>query len=166
MIILGPALVILGIGFLCWLLFTLAVFALPVYVGLTVCLCAVHTGAGALDGIVAALVGGGATFDIGQLALAFAPWAWLRLLIVFAYAVPGTMAGYSATHGIARMAMPSPTWQAIFAVFGATAVGITAFIRIIGPDRPDRAWGASTKPKFSATRALSSSHVQPAPQHA
>jgi len=32
MIILGPALAILGIGFLCWLVFTLAVYALPFFV--------------------------------------------------------------------------------------------------------------------------------------
>ena len=136
MIILGPALVIVGIGFLCWLLFTLAVFALPVYVGLTVGIWAIHTGAGALGGISAGLVAGGATFGIGQLALAFAPWVWLRLLIMLVYAVPATVAGYSATHGIAQMAMPSPTWQAIFAVIGAFAVGVTACTRITGAAAP------------------------------
>lgn len=36
MIIVGPLLVIAGIGFFCWLLFTLAVFAFPFYAGLTV----------------------------------------------------------------------------------------------------------------------------------
>ena len=36
MIIFGPLLVIVGIGFVCWLLFTLAVFALPFFVGLTI----------------------------------------------------------------------------------------------------------------------------------
>jgi len=139
MIILGPALVILGIGFLCWLLFTLAVFALPVYVGLTVSLWAIHTGAGALGGIVAGLAGGGATFGIGQLALAFTPWIWLRFLIVLAYAAPAAVAGYSATHGIAQIVMPSTTWQSIFAVVGATAVGITACTRITGMATPEPA---------------------------
>ena len=36
MIIFGPLLVIVGVGFFCWLLFTLPVFALPFFVGLTV----------------------------------------------------------------------------------------------------------------------------------
>ncbi|MCP1838122.1 hypothetical protein ACVIHI_000507 [Bradyrhizobium sp. USDA 4524] len=46
--------------------------------------------------------------------------------------LPATLAGYSATHGIAMMAMPSPIWQAIFAVVGAVAVSITAFVRFTG----------------------------------
>jgi len=136
MIILAPALVVLGIGLVCWLLFTLAVFALPAYVGLVVCIWAIHTGAGALGGVAAGLVAGGATFGIGQLALTFAPWIWLRILIVLAYAAPATVAGYSATHGIAQMAMPSSTWQTIFAVMGAIAVGVTACTRITGMAGP------------------------------
>ena len=136
MIVLGPALVIVGVGFFCWLLFTLAVFALPVFVGMTIGIWAIHTGAGALGGIAIGLAAGGTTFGLGHLALAFVPWAWLRLLIVLAYAAPAAVAGYSATHGIAQMAMPSPTWQAVFSVIGAIAVGITAFVRVAGMAPP------------------------------
>lgn len=139
MIILGPALVIIGIGFFCGLLFSLAVYALPVFVGLTVGIWAIHTGAGALGGIAIGLAAGGATFGIGHLALAFVPWAWLRLIIVLAYAAPAAVAGYSATHGIAQMAMPSPTWQTVFSVIGAIAVGITAFVRVTGMAAPGAA---------------------------
>ena len=136
MIIFGPLLVIVGIGFFCWLLFTLAVFALPFFVGLTIGIWAFHTGAGVLGGIAAGLVAGGVTFGIGQLALAVVPWAWLRLLIILLYVAPATVAGYSATHGIAQMAMPSPTWQTIFAVIGAIAVSVTAFVRFTGMAAP------------------------------
>ncbi|MET4601014.1 hypothetical protein ABIB90_000465 [Bradyrhizobium sp. JR4.1] len=145
MIIFGPLLVVVGIGFFCWLLFTLAVFALPFFVGLTIGIWTFHTGAGVLGGTVAGLVAGGATICIGQLALAFVPWTWLRLLIIILYVTPATFAGYGATHGIAQMAMPSPTWQTIFAI-GATAVTITAFIRFTaiaapGPAGRDLAQG-------------------------
>jgi len=136
MIIFGPLLITVGIGFFCWLLFMLAVFALPLFVGLTIGTWAFHTGAGVLGGIAVGLVAGGATFGIGQLALALVPWAWLRLLIVLLYVAPATVAGYSATHGIAQMAMLSPTWQTIFAVVGAVAVSITAFIRFTGMTAP------------------------------
>jgi len=136
MIIFGPLLVIVGIGFFCWLLFTLAVFALPFFVGLTVAIWAFHTGAGVLGGIIVGVVAGGATFGIGQLALAFVPWTWLRLLIILLYVAPATVAGYSATHGIAQLAMPSPTGQTIFAVVGAIAVSITAFVRFTGMAAP------------------------------
>lgn len=132
MIIFGPLLVIAGIGFFCWLLFTLAVFAFPFYVGLTAGAWAFHTGAGWLGGAVVGVLAAGVTFGVGQLALAFVPWTWLRLAIVLIYAAPATVAGYYATHGIAQMAMPSATWQMIFSLVGAVAVGITALIRITG----------------------------------
>jgi hypothetical protein len=121
MIIFGPLLVIVGICFICWLLFTLAVFALPFFVGLTVGVWAFHTGAGVLGGILIGLVAGDATFGVGQFALGFVPWTWLRLLIILLFA---------------HMAMPSPTWQAIFAVIGAIAVGVTAFFRFAGMATP------------------------------
>jgi hypothetical protein len=136
MIIFGPLLVIAGIGFFCWLLFTLAVFALPFYAGLTVGVWAFHTGAGWLGGAVVGVIAAGATFGVGQLALALVPWTWLRLAIVIVYAAPATVAGYYATHAIAQMAMPSATWQMIFSLIGAVAVGITALIRITGVAPP------------------------------
>ena len=136
MIVLGPLLVILAIGFFCWLLFTLAVFALPAFAGLMVGMWAFHTGAGALGGIIAGILAGGATFGVGQLAMAFLPWAWLRLLIILLFVAPAAVAGYSATHGIAQMAMPSPTWQTVFSVIGAIAVSVTAFIRFTGMTPP------------------------------
>ncbi len=136
MIVLGPLLVLAGIGFLCWLLFTLAVLALPFFVGLTVGMWAFHTGAGALGGIIVGVVAGGATFGLGQIAMAFLPSAWLRLLIILLFVAPATVAGYTATHGIAQMAMPSPTWQMIFSMIGAIAVSVTAFFRFTGMASP------------------------------
>ena len=132
MLFLGPLLVLAAIGSFCWLLFTLAAFALPFFVGLTVGMWAFHTGAGALGGIIVGAVAGGATFVIGQIVLAFAPWNWLRLLIILLFVAPAAVAGYSATHGIAQMAMPSATWQMIFSVIGAIAVSVTTFIRFTG----------------------------------
>jgi hypothetical protein len=129
MIIFGPMLVLLGIGFFSWLLFNLAVFALPFFAGLTTGIWAFHSGAGALGAIAVGLIAGGATFAIGQFALAVVPWTWARLLIILVYVAPATVAGYSATHGLAQMAMPSPIWQTIIAVIGAIAVSITAFVR-------------------------------------
>jgi hypothetical protein len=136
MIVFGPLLILFAICFFCWLLFTLAVFALPFLVGVMVAIWAFHTGAGVLGGIIVGLVAGGATFGLGQLALAFAPWTWLRLLIILVYVAPATVAGYGATHGIAQLAMPSAIWQAIFSVIGAIAVSVTSFIRFTGMTPP------------------------------
>lgn len=136
MIVLGPLLVLVGIGFLYWLLFTLAVFALPFFVGLTVGMWAFHTGAGALGGIIVGVVTGGAIFGVGQIAMAFLPSAWLRLLIILLFVAPATVAGYTATHGIAQIVMPSATWQMIFSMIGAIAVSVTAFFRFTGVASP------------------------------
>jgi len=131
---------LVGIGFFCWLLFTLAVFALPFFVGLTIGTWTFHTGAGVLGGAVARLMAGGATICIGQLALAFLPWTWLRILIILIYVAPATFAGYSATHGIAQMGISSPPWQTVFAVVGTVAVSNTALVRFTGmaADEPAR----------------------------
>jgi hypothetical protein len=144
MFLLGPVLIMSAVGFLCWLLFTLAVFALPIFIGITVGIWSFHTGACALGAIIVSLVVAGATFGIGQLLLAFAPWAWARLLIIAVYTAPSAMTGYAATHGIAQMAMSSPVWQAVFSVIGVVAADITALARISGviapPGQPDRAY--------------------------
>lgn len=71
---------------------------------MTIGLWAFYTGAGALGGIVVAVVAGGARFGIGQLALAFVTSTWLRLVITVVYVAPAMFAGYNATHGIAQMA--------------------------------------------------------------
>lgn len=135
----GPILIVGTIGLLCWLLFTLAVFALPCYAALAAFFAAYHSGAGVLGGIVVGFVAAGATFGVGQLLLNFAPWSWLRLLTIFAFTAPAVVAGYAATHGVAKLAMPSPAWQVVFSIVGAIAVGATSFLRFteLTPPGPD-----------------------------
>jgi hypothetical protein len=128
----APILVLGAIAFFCWLLFTLAVYALPFVAGVYAGIGAFHTGAGALGAIVVGLVAAGAIFGLGQLLLIFVPWAWAKLLIIAVYTAPAVVAGYCATHSITLMAMSSPVWQTIFSVIGAIAVGITALLRISG----------------------------------
>ena len=123
MFLLGPVLALSAIGFLCWLMFTLAVFALPAFIGVTIGIWSFHTGASALGAIIVGLVAAGATFGIGQLLLLVVPWTWARLLIIAVYTAPSAVAGDAAIHGIAQMAMSSPVWQTVFSVIGAVAVG-------------------------------------------
>jgi hypothetical protein len=78
------------------------------------------------------MVAGGGTFGVGQLALAFIPWASLRLLVILLFVAPAAVAGYHATHGIAQMAMPSPAWQMVFSVAAAIAVSVTTVMRVVG----------------------------------
>ena len=57
-------------------------------------------------------------------------------MIATAFVLPAAIAGFHATHGIVKHTMPSETWQVIFSVVGAVAVGITAFLRVAGMVAP------------------------------
>jgi hypothetical protein len=121
-----------AIGLLCWLLFTLAVFALPAFVGVTAGAWAHGTGAG-IPGAV--LVGAGAaalTLAAGHLLITFVRPMWLKLIVAIVFVAPAAIAGFHATHGIVKHLMPSEGWQIALSVIGAIAVGITAFIRVAG----------------------------------
>ena len=56
--------------------------------------------------------------------------AWLKLLVLLIVVAPAVIAGYHATFGIVKLTTPSETWQVVFAVAGAVAVGITALMRL------------------------------------
>lgn len=132
MIVLGILVSIAAIGTMCWLLFNLAVFALPFFIGLNAGTWAFGTGVGWLGGIVVGLLAAGQTLAIGQGLLMLIRPIWARLLIALAFVAPGGMAGFYATLGIVKHMMPSETWQFIFSVIGAIAVGVTAFLRVAG----------------------------------
>ncbi|WP_245410690.1 hypothetical protein [Notoacmeibacter marinus] len=138
MIFLNIVLLIGVIGFLCWLLFTLAVYALPLFVGVTAGLWAHGSGAGIVGGIAVGVIAAGATATIGQLIFDFARPLWIRLIVALLFAAPAAVAGYAATHGIAKHLMPSEGWLMAFSVIGAIAVGITALFRMTGagPHQP------------------------------
>jgi hypothetical protein len=80
--------------------------------------------------------------------------AWLKLVVGLAFAVPAATAGYHATLGIMRLTMPSETWPIVFAVAGAAAVGMTAFMRLTmltppgptGRSVPQVSWHLPTHP--------------------
>lgn len=132
MIILAILASLAAIGALCWLLFTLAVFALPAFVGATVGAWAYGTDAGVPGAILIGLVAAAATLAVGQLVMMFVRPVWLKLIVAIAFVAPAAIAGFHATHGIVKHLMPSEAWQMTFSVIGAIAVGITALVRVAG----------------------------------
>ena len=130
MVFIGILSSIAAVGALCWLLFTLAVFALPFFAGVSAGTWAFQTGAGWLGAILVGLAAAALTLGLGQFLLAFIRPLWIRLAIALAFVAPAALAGYHATHGIVKHTMPSDTWQIIFSVIGAVAVGVTALIRV------------------------------------
>jgi hypothetical protein len=130
MLIVGIIFSVFGIAFFCWLLFTLAVYALPFFAGVTAGFAAYHSGAGAIGALIVGVFAGGATLAIGQVAFAMVSSPLLRAVIALIYAVPAAIAGYHATLGVAQLGVPSAIWQEIFAIVGTALVGGTAFARM------------------------------------
>lgn len=130
MIFIGILLSMATIAFLCWLLFTLAVFALPLFAGIAAGTWAYGTGAGWLGVLVVGLAAAGLTYALGQFLFAIVRPIWARLIIAAVFVVPAVAAGFHATHGIVKYTMPSQLWQMVLSIIGAGVVGIVAFVRI------------------------------------
>jgi len=130
MILFGIFLSMTAIGFFCWLLFTLAIYALPFFAGVTVGLWAYHTGAGFAGALVVGMIASAATLVLGQGLLMHLGSTSARVLVLLAFVAPAAFAGHEATHGIVEHLMPSAAWQILFSLLGAGAVGTTAFARV------------------------------------
>ena len=128
---------VFGLGVLCWLLFTLAVHALPFWVGLSAALW-LHA---AEQGLLVAILGGiavaGGVAALGEIAFARLRSVPLRLAVGLVYAVPAGLAGFRATKGLSALSGAGETASLVLAVFGALVIGATAWARIAGWSEAD-----------------------------
>lgn len=155
MAIIGLALSIFGLGAVCWLLFSLAVYALPFCIGMTIALAALHGGAGIVVAFAAGATSAGIALALGRIAFVSTRVPWIRVLIGLLYAVPAALAGYHLSLGLAKVGMTGDGWREAFALGGAVLIGITAFSRmaLVTPPAAGRGWGAPTcSPLFSQQR--------------
>jgi hypothetical protein len=128
---------VIGLGYLCWALFDLIVYALPAIVGVTAGFAAYHSGAGVLGAIIVAPIGGGFTLGVGQAAIETYRSPKIRTAIAVLFAVPAAWVGYMLTLGLAQLGVPSVAWQEAFALFGSILVGATAWERMMQQIPPD-----------------------------
>ena len=130
MIVIDLILGAFGIGFLCWALFALAVYALPFFAGVMAGLAAFHSGAGVIGTIFIGTAAGVLTLGAGQATFAASRSPFLRAAIALLFAAPAAIAGYHATLGLAQIGVPSAGWREAFAIIGAILVGGTAWVRM------------------------------------
>ena len=145
MSIIGVALSILGLGAICWLLFSLAVYALPFCVGMTIAFAALHGGSGIVIAFAVGTFAAGLTLALGRVAFAAARPPLIRAAVGLLYAIPAALAGYHLSHGLAGISMTDEAWRAAFALVGAGLIGVTAFSRmalVAPPGEPGGALGA------------------------
>ena len=130
MLIIGIILAFVALAYLCWLLFALAVYALPFFAGLSAGLAAYRSGSGPIGAIIAGAVAGAVTLLLGQVAFAIVPSPLIRATVALVFAAPAALAGYHAALGLAQMAIPGEGWREAMAVAGAIIVAATAFLRM------------------------------------
>ena len=147
MLALGIVLNIIGLGFFCWVLFTLAIYALPFFVGMTAGLYVHGAGAGPFGAIVLGLLAAAFTLVIGQTIFSLVRTPILRIAVALMSAVPAALAGYYATFGLSGLTITSVPWRQVFAVIGAVVIGVTAWARLAAS--PPGGSGAPGRPAMS-----------------
>jgi len=135
MLVVGILLNIVGLGFFCWVLFTLAIYALPFFIGLTAGMYAHQAGTGPLRTIALGLVAGAFAVVLGQLVFSTVRAPILRITIALIFAAPAALAGYHATYGLSGLTTSSDLVREVFAVIGAIVTGATAWTACGIPDR-------------------------------
>lgn len=143
---------VLGLGFLVYVLFALAVYALPFFVAVTVGMYVHNSEVGPVAAVLSAFLAGGATLVAGQVAFATIKSVPVRLAIGALYAAPAGIAGYHAIKGLSALGGAGETWTLVFAWIGAIVVGATAWARIASLAGPDED-APTTAHAFSGGRA-------------
>ena len=101
---------IAGLIFLCWFVFTLAVNALPFFVGVSVGMLAFDSGAGALGAATVGVSVAACTLIAGRFLFA-ASWSLvIRGLIAAVFAIPAAVAGYHVASGILGLGESAEVW--------------------------------------------------------
>jgi hypothetical protein len=129
MLAFGIMLNLIGLGFICWLLFALAAHVLPAFVGIIAFFAAIHSGAGPFGAMLVGLVSGSATLAAGRVAFAATASPLLRAAIAAFFAAPAAVAGYHLALAFA-ISVTSPIWREVFSLIGGAMVGGTAWTSV------------------------------------
>ncbi|MFQ6552744.1 hypothetical protein AAD018_010430 [Aestuariibius insulae] len=126
----GSLVSLLGLGVLLWMLFTLAIYALPFFAAMSVGLHFYESGSGVFEAFALGFLAGVATLIIGQLLVAVIRNPWLQAGVALVYAAPAAMAGYYAVYGLSGAGFDSETARVVFGGIGAVIIGGTAWARM------------------------------------
>lgn len=130
MIIIGIVLSFVGLAYLCWLIFTLAVYALPLFAGVTAGLAAYDSNSGSIAAIAVGAIVSVIVLFAGQFAFRTLRSTPVRAAVAFLFAMPAAVAGYHAAHGLVYFVVPIEGWRETMAIAGAIIVATTACARV------------------------------------
>lgn len=146
---------IAGLGFICWLLFNLAVYALPFCAGVSAGMAAYETGAGPIGAILVGLVAAAVTLVVGQFLFAKIRSPAVRAIIAVLFAAPAALAGYHAVHGLTGVGETAEVWRQAFGVIAAVIIGFVAWSRVSAFYPGNSAQGVRTATRPVALRGRS-----------
>ena len=115
---------------LAWLIFDLAVYALPFFVGVSAASSAHAHGSGIVGAGIIGLVAGAPALAIGQTVSATTRSPVLRLAVLAVHLVPAAIAGFAVTSHVAAWTVTGGVWRTSFSVIGATVTTLVAYARL------------------------------------
>ena len=108
MLALGIVLNTVGLGLFCWLIFALAVYAVPFFVAVSIGMLTFNSGAGVIGALLVGIIVGALTLVLGQTAFAMTRSTILRAAIGAAFAVPAAIAGYHVVLAMSQIGSALP----------------------------------------------------------
>ena len=126
---------IAGLIFLCWLIFTLAVYAFPFFVAVSAGMLALNSGAGTIGAIFVGIGAGTFTLLAAQFLFTAARSLIARALIAAVFAVPAAIAGYHVAYSLIGINESTEAWRQALGVAGAVITGAVAWSRLSAPHR-------------------------------
>ena len=152
MIAIGIVLSLVGLAYLCWLLFVVAAYALPIFVGVTAGLVAYDSGAGPVGTMIVGAIAGALALMAGQIAFTVVRSFLVRAAIALIFAMPTAVAGYHAAYGLVSLGGAAEGWRQAMAVMGALVVAAITGTRLVLDASPDEGRGAGAVAQLPAGR--------------
>jgi hypothetical protein len=131
-------LIITGIVGMSALLYRIAIYALPTFIGFSIAFWVYHSGTGIVGAFALGAFAAGFALALGAGLLAAARSGPLRALVLLAFALPAAYTGYSILFQLAEAGSLASFWRGLFSILGAAIVGWSATARLLGPPGSSR----------------------------
>ena len=121
------------IGTLCVLAYRLAVFVLPVMLGVEIARIAYLTDAGMIGASLIGFIAGALAYGLLSILYVSVRSPAARIAVGLIFALPAAAAGYALISGISANTVPTEHWRMMFCILGGLLVGSAAFTRLSVP---------------------------------
>ncbi|MGV1943759.1 hypothetical protein ACQZ5D_25060 [Agrobacterium sp. 22-211-1] len=149
MIVLPLLALVLLIG-LCFVVWRLAVYALPFMLGLQVAQSAYASSSSFVGSCTVGFAAGIATYGLlVTLILVLRPTI-VRIGLALVFALPAGAAGFALVHGMTTEAVSSDAWRIGFCLLGGGLTGMSALMRLASDICGDRGACRMFRPRFRA----------------